>query len=84
MDHRPLGIKKKLYKMPIMREALGSANKEWRISGNGGHKEMVRGWCKAKSFPDDWEDQLGNDFMTTMEYASFTYYNCPSGCDCAI
>jgi len=79
--HRLRGMKEKLCEMPIMRGALSSANNEWRISGNGWHKEIVRGWHETNSFPDDWKDQLGGDFMTTMQYASFTYYNCPSGCD---
>ena len=81
---RPLDMKDKIYHMPVMHGVLGSANNEWRVSGSGWHKELVRGWHKAKSFPDNWEDQLGDDFMTIMEHASFTYYNCPSGCDSAI
>jgi len=48
---------------------------------NRWHKELVRTWHEAKSFLDNWEDQLGDDFMMIMEHASFTYYNCPSGCD---
>ena len=80
----PRDIKQKIYQMPIMRGALGSANNEWMISGNGQHKEAARGWARARNFPDNWEDQLGGDFMTFVEYASFTYYNCPSGCDHAI
>jgi len=79
--HRPPGLKEKLHDMPIMRGALGSMNKEWRISGNGWHREMVRDWRRANRFPDNWEDQLGGDFITTFEYASFTYYHCPSGCE---
>jgi hypothetical protein len=77
----PLDMKDKIYRMPIMRGALGSVNDEWRISGTGWHKELVRTWHEAESFPDNWEDQLGDDFMTIMEHASFIYYSCPFGCD---
>ena len=33
---RPLDIKEKIYRMPIMRGALGSVNDEWRVSGSDG------------------------------------------------
>jgi hypothetical protein len=81
---REQDIKDKIYRMPIMRGALGSWNNEWRISGTGWHLELVRAWREEERFPDNWEDQLGDDFMTIMEHASFTYYICPSGCDGAI
>ena len=77
-------MKEKIYRMPIMRGALGSFNKEWRISRSRWHMELVSAWLEDESFPDNWEDQLGDDFMTVMEHASFTYYRCPSGCDDAI
>jgi len=71
---RPQDMKDKIYRMPIMRGVLGSLNNEWRISGNGWHSmELVRGSHKKKKFPDNWEDQLSDDFMTIMEHASFTY-----------
>jgi len=74
-------VAKKIASMPILRGALGSSEKQWRICGSGRKIAKVKEWGKKRRFPEDWEERLGESFVNYAHNTSFSRYRCPTpGC----